>query len=132
MVKTEKFEGIIIPREKGSDFASGLFQPEVKEFWTPDKVEVLKLERGISAYLKKPESKASPGLWSKLMSYKRQYVGIVKNGHKKIFANFFCDAGGRDWKTTPIFVLDGGDCFFTILYDPNSDAFSDLSINGEA
>jgi hypothetical protein len=132
VVKTDKFEGVIIPREKAGDFMKSFSGVEEKESWTPGRSDVLKLEEKLESYLKKAAAKRSPTLWSKLAPYKRQYIGIMRNGRKVIFTNFFCNAFEVDWKTKPVVVDDGGDCFFNVLYDPVSTTFSDLQINGEA
>ena len=71
-------------------------------------------------------------MWSKLARIKRQYVGLMKNNRRVIFVNFFCTAYDIDWKTTVVAVEDGGDCFFTGVYDIDRAAFYDLRINGEA
>jgi len=105
---------------------------EEKETWMPDKNEIIKLEARIKSYLKKAAAKRSPNLWSKLATYKRQYVGVIRNGRKVIFSNFFCQSFDMDWKTKPVVAEDGGDCFFTVLYDSASATFSALQINGEA
>jgi hypothetical protein len=132
VVKTGDFEGVIVPREKAKDFMKAFSGIEEKESWTPGKDDVLKLEEKIESYLKKAAAKMSPNLWTKLADYKRQYIGIMRNGRRVIFANFFCDAFQADWKSSLVAVEDGGDCFFNILYNPGSAAFSDLRINGEA
>jgi hypothetical protein len=132
VVKTADFEGVIIPREKARDFMRAFSGMEEKDAWTPNKDDVLKLEEKIEAYLKKAAAKRSPNLWSKLAQYKRQYIGIMRNNRRVIYANFFCDSFDKDWKTKPVMVDDGGDCFFRVIYEPVSAAFSDLQINGEA
>jgi hypothetical protein len=132
VIKTDEFEGVIIPREKAGDFMKAFSGLDEKEAWTPGRNSVLTLEERIGSYLKKAAAKRSPSLWSKLAKYKRQYVGVMRNGRKVIFVNFFCGAFDTDWKTHPVAVDDGGDCFFNLLYDPGSSAFSDLQINGEA
>ena len=132
VVKTDEFEGVIIARERAKDFMKAYSNVEEKETWTPSKEDVIKLEERIETYLKKAAAKNSPQLWSKLAPYKRQYVGITRNNRRLIFANYFCNAFDVDWKTTAVAVLDGGDCFFTVVYDVARAAFSDLQINGEA
>ena len=37
-----------------------------------------------------------------------------------------------DWTSQPVFVADGGDCFFSVSYEPASGSFEDLRINGDA
>ena len=132
VIRTDDFEGVIVSREKAADFMKSFSGMTEKETWTPGKSEIIKLEAGIKSYLKKAAAKRSPNLWSKLAKYKRQYIGIVRNGRKVIFSNFFCQSFDIDWKLTPVAVDDGGDCFFTVLYDSTSATFSALQINGEA
>lgn len=132
IVKTDEFEGVIISREKAAEFMKGFSNVEEKDTWTPGKDDVLKLEERIESYLKKAAAKRSPQLWSKLAPYKRQYVGLMRNNRRVIFANFFCDAFNVDWKKTVVAVADGGDCFFTVVYDLERAGFNDLRINGEA
>lgn len=132
IVKTDEFEGVIIPREKAREFMKGFSNIEEKDAWTPGKDDVLKLEEKIEAYLKEAAAKKSPKLWSKIAPYKRQYVGITRSNRRQIFVNFFCNAYDTNWKTKAVAVLDGGDCFFTVVYDVDRAAFSNLQINGEA
>jgi hypothetical protein len=132
VVKTGEFEGVIVAREKADDFMKAFSGIEEKETWTPGRTDVLKLEKGIESFLKKAAPKGSQDLWTKIPKYKRQYIGIMRKGRKVIFVNFFCDALNMNWKAAPVVVEDGGDCFFNVLYDPASAAFSDLRINGDA
>lgn len=132
VVKTDEFEGVIIPREKAKDFMKAFSGIEEKESWTPGKDDVLKLEEKIESYLKKAAVKRSPQLWSKLAPYKRQYLGLMRNNRRVIYVNFFCDAFKKDWKTVPVAVNDGGDCFFNVTYDVDRTTFDDLQVNGEA
>lgn len=132
-IKQGKVEGAIVPRERAAEFVKALTGSERKDYWTPAKEDVLKLEEKIEFHLRKAGDKRSPALWIKLAEYKRQYAGIVENGRRKIFANFFCNGAKiTDWKTRPVAAEDGGDCFFQIKYDVDAGTFSDLYINGDA
>lgn len=55
---------------------------------------------------------------------------------KKIWLNFFSKnyitTSSADWKKKPIYIMDGGDSFFNVLYDLKSGIFSELWINGES
>lgn len=132
LVKTDEFEGVIISREQAGEFMKAFSNVEEKDVWTPGKDDVLKLEEKIEAFLKRAAAKTSPKLWSKIAPYKRQYVGITRSGRRQIFVNFFCDAYDINWKAKAVAVLDGGDCFFTVVYDVERADFSHLQINGEA
>jgi hypothetical protein len=132
-IKVGKIEGAIVPRERGEEFIKALTGTARKDYWTPDKDDVRKLEEKIEFHLRKVSDKRSPALWIKLAEYKRQYAGVVENGRRKIYANFFCNGAKiTDWKMRPVVVEDGGDCFFQIKYDVDAGTFSDLYINGQA
>ena len=101
-------------------------------YWTPSAAGVQDLEAALPAYLQGPDGQPYPNLVSRLPEYTRQYAGITSGGRRLIFANFFCRDLGIDWQQEYVDVLDGGDCFFRLLYDVESGAFSGLSVNGEA
>jgi len=110
--KTAKIEGIVC-----KNFDAWKPVLATTEFWTPTKGDLLAAETQIQAYLKRNSTKLrTTDLWRKLPDYKRQYVGIVVSGHKRIFCRFFCFfPGPLDCKTFR--VEDGGECFFRIEYD---------------
>ena len=100
-------------------------------YWTPDPDDVRELERHLGAYLKEA-GETSPGLISKWSDYKRQYAGIMVDGKRLVFANYFCDAFDVEWQRDWVFVMDGGDCFFDVKYDAETGEFYELRIHGEA
>lgn len=108
---------------------------QTAEYWTPAKYDILALEDGVNAFLQaNPDRFYSEGapVWERLDGYNRQYVGIILDDRKIVYANFFCDSVGTDWRKDFVFVLDGGDCYFQFKYDPVSKEFFDLQVNGEA
>ncbi len=125
-VKTDNINGLIC-----TNFADWKFMINATEFWTPTKEDVLAAENQIEAYLKTESKFHTPDLWRKLPEYKRQYVGIVVNGHKRIFCNFFCWSH-RPLDDKPVFVFDGGECFFRIQYDLDDKRCYDFNANGYA
>ena len=69
----------------------------------------------------------------------RQYVGVIIEDQKYIYINAFPSGEFEnwpkeiekpDWKVEPYGVCDGGPSFWGILYDPNSNKFSNLAFNG--
>ena len=132
MVLTAEFEGVIVPQEQAAIFMQRLGLVEAEAYWTPSQDDIAKLEEQLGPYLQQAAGERGPDLWQKLSGYKRQYIGIVENGHRKIVVNFFCDIMGKDWKREPVGVLDGGECFFNVTYDVGTGVFSDLHIHGEA
>jgi hypothetical protein len=73
------------------------------------------------------------GNFEHLEGYLRQYFGIMfQDGKPLIYANYFCEMGFDNWLEAPVFVLDGGECFFQLLYNPAANTYFDLRINGYA
>ena len=65
--------------------------------------------------------------------YFRQYLGIVQSGKKWIFINAFCWTDNSDESRKHLDVVyDGGKCFWQAWYDPDTQKFSSLIINGVA
>jgi hypothetical protein len=114
--------------------------PRFEKTWLPTQVDVQALE----SRLDRISSLSSVGLIPKERivnprRYYRQYVGIVLGNRKLIYLNAFCQKPddvvvrqGGDWRQNPIDVCDGGDCFWSAVYDPVSGEFSDLQVNGIA
>lgn len=114
--------------------------PRFEKSWRPTRADIQALESRLdrisllrSAGLIRGEQIENPS------RYYRQYVGLVVGGRKLIYLNAFCKKPedvvvrqGGDWRQNPIDVCDGGDCFWSAVYDPNSGEFSDLQVNGIA
>lgn len=101
-------------------------------FWEPSNRQISKLELALPEYLLRnsPIGKIPS---DNFKSYGRQYFGISQNGKKLIYLNAFCDPERfARRKTDLVRVLDGGSCYFHVLYDPETKTFSDVNYNGEA
>lgn len=102
--------------------------------WVPSNDQVLALEERVVAYLTQQadlfDSLQAP-IEERLPGYRRQYWGVLENDTQLIVANFFCN-GAHNWTERAVMVLDGGDCYFRLHYDPATGIFSDLEINGSA
>jgi hypothetical protein len=130
LVETESFQGAIFPAEQ---VAASPYWPHNDEPWTPSEEDILTLEDQLPVFLQE----YYPNLWQRLEAYTRQYWGTVTpDGNRAVYASFLCDAERMasfiDWRTDPIEVMDGGDCYFQTLYDIEEDAFVWLVVNGEA
>lgn len=124
-VKTDRSEGIIC-----TNFSDWNFMLKGVEFWTPTKAQALKAEEKIKEHLKDNSPSDAPDLWRDLPKYKRQYVGIIVNGHKRIFCNFY--RWNKPLSPKPIFVFDGGANFFRIEYDLEDEKCYNFKTNGYA
>ena len=102
-----------------------------KVFWIPTKEQVVKAEAEIERFLKENPPIGSSDPWQRLPDYYRQYVGFIVDGQLAIYCNFYCwDA--EPLTCEPVFVDDGGDCYFQITYDVGRQKVNKLDINGEA
>lgn len=64
---------------------------------------------------------------------RRQYVGLVRDGRRYIYGNFFPkDPGTTEWLREPVLVCDGGADFFGVEYDVERGEFTHLAFNGYA
>ncbi len=103
--------------------------------WQPTPDDVAQLEADLPTFLmgaEHPWLRAEPPIWERAPRYKRQYLGIVEDGTRLIYANFFCTAGDESWRETFVFVMDGGDCYFQLKYNPQTHEFTAFSVNGES
>lgn len=111
------------------------FNETILDYWTPTEEQVVALEGGLVHYL---EAQIAPddyryGFWEDLEFYRRQYFGITfEGGEPLIYANYFCVEDFDYWLESFVMVMDGGDCFFQVLYDPAANTFSGLRVNGVA
>ena len=110
--------------------------PGDAEYWSPTKADVRALESGLPAYLQENQSAfymTDAPIWEQLDGYNHQYIGIVLEGRKVIYASYLCQRGtDTEWKEQFIFVADGGACYFQFKYDASTGEFYDLQVNGEA
>lgn len=128
---------VIFPAEQAREEKLGnwlIGNGETVEYWTPSEDDVLVLEEGLSTFLQNnPDQfyERTP-VWEQLDEYNRQYIGIIMDEKRVIYANYFCDSVETDWRKDFVFVMDGGDCFFQFKYDVDSAEFFDLQVNGVA
>ncbi len=132
VIREPHHSGVIVPEAIAPAFVAAFIGGGAEGYWTPQATEVARLESALGPYLRQAALARSPDLWQRLPEYTRQYVGLLDDRRQRILVNAFRDDLGTDWRTTPVAVLDGGDCYFQVTYDVASGAFSDLTVNGEA
>lgn len=132
------------------DMASVIFSPEQAEaaqvaqiasagenfegYWMPAGQDLLVLEEQLGPYLQAHADQflAHPAVWEQLNDYHRQYAGLTVDGNPLIYGNFFCKEYKGSWVTEWVMVIDGGDCYFQVLYNVKNDTFIRLLVNGES
>ncbi|MEO0535226.1 MAG: hypothetical protein AAF215_15310 [Cyanobacteria bacterium P01_A01_bin.123] len=110
------------------------------EFWSPSAADIAHLEAQILPALLTDE-RLSDGvgfnpvrpLEEALPDYGRQYFGyFTTDGEAIIYTSFFCNASVEDLMDGGGPPLDGGDCYFQIHYNIDTDEYFDLYVHGEA
>ena len=104
--------------------------------WEPTARDVERAETRIPEFMRAN----APHLAGRLGEYVRQYFGGVVDGHRVVHCSFIRRESGfgdlssatdfclRDIGTFKM-VMDGGESFFQLLYDPKADSCSGLHIN---
>jgi hypothetical protein len=131
---TDDQNWVIFTEEQAEEMELASWLVDSDGFWTPSVDDILNLEEKIVEYLSQNSSYfyRQPPVWERLHEYQRQYIGLERGGRKIIYGNYFCNSGGVDWQQKLVIVIDGGECFFQIEYDVESELFIKLLVNGEA
>jgi hypothetical protein len=102
--------------------------------WQPTPAEVARAEHGLRRYLRSLGA-AVRGyehgpVWDRLHDYVRQYVGVMRNGHRVIWINLF-DTGSSFYDKgaeaqTLLKQHQCGDCNLEVYYDLDANRYSDF------
>ena len=102
------------------------------ENWEPTVADINDLEANLSqiSALSRKEPDAERHI-DDPSQYFRQYLAVAVNGRRTIFVNALCNVEpGEGWRKHLVYVLDGGKCYWNAVYDPATQRFSDLVVNG--
>lgn len=133
IIGSDTFEGAIFPAGYVTDLDLWMGYA-FSDYWTPSETDIYAFEGGIRDFLIQtadPRFYQQPPVWDRLPEYKRQYFGVMIDGRRLLFANFFC-INDPNWTTDLVVVLDGGECFWHVMYDPATGEYLNLQVNGEA
>lgn len=131
IVSGDGYTGAIFPENEVATLVQPQFITQLDGAWTPTPAQIATMEAAMPAFLE-ASGEFSDRAIGRLPEYIRQYAGVTLDGRDLIFVNAFCDGAEQDWTTEPVFVMDGGDCFFQVRYDPATAQFVNLMVNGDA
>ena len=128
LIETAEYTGVIISADGVSAFGY-LFDQASTEFWEPSMDDISAAEACIGQFLAAVaqdsnayQSEDAAFILENLGEYRRQYVGIVVEGEKRVWCNaFFSKDSFPDWQRIPVDVDGGGNHFWQIEYDPLRD-----------
>jgi len=97
--------------------------------WSPTPNQLDKLRARFETFIQKgaAEKRVTLHPWQ---DYSFQFQGQVKDNQKVVFVNAFCIAAPDYAQQRFVMVLDGGPCFFNLIYDVAHDRFLELRFNG--
>ena len=141
LVETPEYTGVIISENGALEFGY-VFGSASTAFWEPSIDDVSRAEERIRQFLvsmqndpeiDKYQHETVTFILENLEKYRRQYVGIVVDGEKRIWCNLFLsDDSFPDWERVPVYVLDGGRDFWQIEYILLKDECINFYVHGEA
>jgi len=140
LVETPGYMGVIISEEEGQAFRYMFDQPPTT-FWQPSIDDVASAEDCIRQFLVSAQDSANLDAYQResvafilknLAQYRRQYVGIVVDGEKRIWCNLFFSDSFPNWQHVPVAVEDGGKHFWQIEYLVLEDECTNFYLHGEA
>jgi hypothetical protein len=132
------------------DLAGGVCEikdPEKASLWIPDPDDVAQIEKRLPDFMR---GQKTPRTYKPLGEYYRQYAGFIQDGKKQVcvgfihFSNIYetlekashdpdlfkdLGIGGRPedyWKRETMYLVDGGEYTFKVLFDPATGSFSGL------
>ena len=141
LIETSEYAGIIVSESGASEFGY-LFNEPSTDFWEPSTDDVSEAEKCIKEYLVSAQDGPASGSYQKedvafilenLGEYRRQYVGILVDGEKRIWCNaFYSDTSYLDWERDPVDVDGGGRNYWQIEYVLPSDECINFNVHGES
>jgi hypothetical protein len=126
----------LLPESEATAYARLFSHDPVAEAqsWEPTVADIEGLEANLPQLTSLNENGAVPSRHiDDPTQYFRQYVAVVKGGQRTIFINALCSIAADDsgnWRKHLEIGADGGTCFWKAFYDPATQTFSNLVING--
>jgi hypothetical protein len=140
-----KYHGAIVPADFARKHLDALQLGKADDYWTPSELEIASAELSLRHWLEAASGGSSgeahhpeiDRIRANLARYRRQYVGILIDGQREVFINFFPEAeNGTDnhayWLDEFVVVFDGGFWFWRIQCGIESSSCHDFLVNGDA
>jgi hypothetical protein len=129
-------EGVIVPASEAKRQA--ILFGDGCSFFTPSDDDIQQLEARLPRFLAAEAARDRDfreeiaEIKNRLLTYRRQYVGLIVDDRKEILLNAFPKDERLSWQRQFIEVSDGGTDFWRVIYEMRRQKFSRLIINGVA
>lgn len=132
--QAENPDSVILPPSMATELLTQCSReaPSASEgTWLPSRADIEALEAALSVTLTSiqyEDSSRFPTGW------RRQYVGILEDGERVIYGNFFpiSTSGLPHDPHKPVVVCDGGPKYFGVEYDVKARHIMHIAFNGSA
>jgi hypothetical protein len=141
LIEAPEYTGVIVSENGALEF-SYLFDKASTKFWEPSTDDISRAEKCTRQFLVSVHRDPKLDAYQKenvafilenLEKYRRQYVGIVVDGEKRIWCNsFLSEDSFPEWKRVPVDVDGGGRSFWQIEYILLKDECIDFHVHGES
>jgi len=125
---------VILPFDQAKTLLSQCSRPTPlpgERGWTPSPGDIARFEAALPKALA-PATAKHPFLEPVPKGWLRQYVGMIRKGHRVIYGNFIPTRAGdfNYWRSAAVAVCDGGPAFFGAEFDADRNAITDIEFNG--
>ena len=130
-IRSGEVSGVLLPTEAAVALLCQCSRGKealAEEFWEPSAANVQEMEGKLASYLAGKMTGSQAIRESK--HYTRQYMGIVRDGARRIYVNAFAGEEGEEWRFAPVNVCDGGRAYFAVEYDLAAGKFDRFEVNG--
>jgi hypothetical protein len=140
LVETPDYTGVIVS-QAGAEAYRYLLDRASLEFWTPALDDVSRAEMAIRQHVASVQQDPALDVDQReklafivenIARYRRQYVGIVVDGGKRIWCNAFMSDSFPEWQNRPVDVDGGGNRYWQIEYSLDDGTCSDFVVHGES
>jgi len=134
-------EGVIVP---AASVPPGAPTPAYEgASWTPTRSDVHLLEGRLPEFLRRAAKQVPPNaglglapttaqirdLSARLRQFRRQYIGVTIEGHRRVRMSAFPASGFPEWRERLVVVLGGGCSFWRTDFDVETAQFVGLGCN---
>lgn len=130
-VEGAHYSGVVVGTASALEMAEYVSGEPAQGAWLPTLRDIDALESRLPDYLA-GQPQASGRIKTGLPGYTCQYGGVVVDARALIVVIAFYTREVGDWRRQIVFTMDGGDCFFHVVYEPASGQFRGFSVNGDA